>query len=339
MNENVKISIIIPVYKVEKYLDKCVESVVGQTYKNLEIILVDDGSPDNCPVMCDEWAQKDSRIKVIHKQNGGLSSARNVGLDACTGDYIGFVDSDDWIEPDMYEYLLNIGTKNNADVSRCEFVIEAKNSDSTVDSQNDSELKVVSGDELIIELVNGDYNEGIMCNKLYKRRLFDSVRFKEGITIEDCLANYYIYKQQVTLVSSFAVKYHYLQRGDSITGTAFSEKSFDILKVHNEITNSEINNPATYPYCLKTYIRYNIIYLRTCIAYERKFYRDDMRNEVKKYSSAILHSPICDKKLKFRVFLITYMFPLYKLMVNVKCHGRDIIRKIRRQCIVDIKNK
>ena len=138
MNKNVKISIIVPVYKVEKYLDKCVNSIVGQTYKNLEIILVDDGSPDNCPAMCDEWAQKDSRIKVIHKKNGGLSSARNAGLDACTGDYIGFVDSDDWIEPDMYEYLLNIGMKNNADVSRCEFVIEAENSDITVDSQNDS---------------------------------------------------------------------------------------------------------------------------------------------------------------------------------------------------------
>ena len=328
MNKNVKISIIVPVYKVEKYLDKCVNSIVGQTYKNLEIILVDDGSPDNCPAMCDEWAQKDSRIKVIHKKNGGLTSARNAGLDACTGDYIGFVDSDDWIEPDMYEYLLNIGMKNNADVSRCEFVIEAENSDITVDSQNDSELRVLSGDELIIELVNGDYNEGIMCNKLYKRRLFDSVRFKEGITIEDCLANYYIYIQQVTLVSSSAVKYHYLQRGDSITGTAFSEKSFDILKVHGEIMNSSADNPKISEHCLKAYIRYNIIYLRTCIAYEKKFYRDDMRNEVKKYSSAILHSPICDKKLKFRVFLITYMFPLYKLMVNVKCHGRDIIRKM-----------
>lgn len=132
------------------------------------------------------------------------------------------------------------------------------------------------------------------------------------------------------MVSSSAVKYHYLQRGDSITGTTFSEKSFDILKVHGEIMNSSADNPKIFEHCLKTYIRYNIIYLRTCIAYERKFYRDDMRNEVKKYSSAILHSPICDKKLKFRVFLITYMFPLYKLMVNVKCHGRDIIRKIRR---------
>ena len=103
-----KVSIIVPCWGVEKYLDRCVESLVNQTLTDIEIILVDDGSTDNCPAMCDRWAEKDSRIKVIHKENGGLSSARNAGLDACTGDYIGFVDSDDWIEPDMYEYLLNI---------------------------------------------------------------------------------------------------------------------------------------------------------------------------------------------------------------------------------------
>ena len=93
-----KISIIIPVYKVEKYLDKCVESVVNQTYKNLEIILVDDGSPDNCPKMCDEWAEKDKRIKVIHKENGGLSDARNFGIEKATGDYLMFLDSDDYLD-------------------------------------------------------------------------------------------------------------------------------------------------------------------------------------------------------------------------------------------------
>ena len=98
-----KISVIVPVYKTEQYLNRCVQSITDQTYKNLEIILVDDGSPDNCPEMCDQWAKKDERIKVIHKRNGGLSSARNAGLDSATGDYIMFADSDDWMEPDMAE--------------------------------------------------------------------------------------------------------------------------------------------------------------------------------------------------------------------------------------------
>ena len=101
------ISVIIPIYKVEDFLDECIASVVGQSYKNLEIILVDDGSPDNCPVICDEWALKDLRIKVIHKLNGGLSDARNVGIAVASGDYISFVDSDDWIDPKMYEHLIN----------------------------------------------------------------------------------------------------------------------------------------------------------------------------------------------------------------------------------------
>ena len=103
---NVMLSIIVPVYNVEKYIGKCIESIVNQTYKDLEIILVDDGSTDNSGKICDEWARKDKRIKVIHKKNGGLSDARNAGLDICTGDYIGFVDSDDYIELNMYEDLL-----------------------------------------------------------------------------------------------------------------------------------------------------------------------------------------------------------------------------------------
>jgi glycosyltransferase involved in cell wall biosynthesis len=115
-----KISIIVPVYKVEKYLDKCVESLVNQTYKNLEIILVDDGSPDECPKICDAWAKKDSRIKVSHKANGGLSEARNTGMDIATGDYIGFVDSDDYVSEEMYNILVKIIEENDADISACQ---------------------------------------------------------------------------------------------------------------------------------------------------------------------------------------------------------------------------
>ena len=119
MEGNTKISVIIPIYKAEKFLDKCIGSVVGQTYENLEIILVDDGSPDNCPAICDSWAEKDSRIKVVHKENGGLSSARNAGLDVVTGEYFGFIDSDDWIEKDFFEFLITNALKENADISRC----------------------------------------------------------------------------------------------------------------------------------------------------------------------------------------------------------------------------
>ena len=107
---------------MEKYLPKCIESIINQTYKNLEIILVDDGSPDNCGEICDKYALKDSRIKVIHKENGGLSDARNAGLDIATGDYVSFIDSDDYIHEKFYEILLNLITSNNADIAQCEFL-------------------------------------------------------------------------------------------------------------------------------------------------------------------------------------------------------------------------
>ena len=115
--KNETISVIVPVYKVEPYLRECVDSIINQTYQNLEIILVDDGSPDNCGAICDEYAAKDSRVRVIHKENGGVSSARNAGIEAATGSYIGFVDSDDWIEPDMYENLLESLQRENAEIA------------------------------------------------------------------------------------------------------------------------------------------------------------------------------------------------------------------------------
>ena len=115
--DTAKISVIVPVYKVEPYLDKCVSSIVNQTYTNLEIILVDDGSPDSCPTMCDAWAEKDSRIRVIHKPNGGLSDARNAGIVVATGELMAFVDSDDWIASDMYEHLYQRLTEDDSDIA------------------------------------------------------------------------------------------------------------------------------------------------------------------------------------------------------------------------------
>ena len=111
------ISVIIPIYKVEEYLDHCIKSIVEQTYRKLEIILVDDGSPDKCPLKCDEWAERDGRIRVIHKKNGGLSDARNVGMSIATGSYISFIDSDDWISPDFYEKLYRSITESNAQIA------------------------------------------------------------------------------------------------------------------------------------------------------------------------------------------------------------------------------
>ena len=120
MNKTIKISVIIPVYKVEKYINQCIESVIDQTYDNLEIILIDDGSPDKCPQICDEYANKDKRIIVVHKKNGGLASSRNIGLDLASGDLISFVDSDDWIDREMFAEMVQLKEKYNASIVCCE---------------------------------------------------------------------------------------------------------------------------------------------------------------------------------------------------------------------------
>ncbi len=208
-DEKYLISVIVPVYNVEKYLDECIESIVNQTYKNLEIILVDDGSTDHSPQMCDKWAEKDSRIKVIHKKNGGLSSARNAALEIVQGDYIAFVDSDDFIDDDMFELLLNNALEYSAEISRCSyrFVIKGE----LVDSEEiNDEIKVYSAEEILDSLKYGGIINDIVCNKIYSKDLIADARFDETVKSgEDVIFNYHLYKKISSLVSQDAAKYSY----------------------------------------------------------------------------------------------------------------------------------
>ena len=162
------ISVIVPIYNVEKYLDRCVDSIINQTYKNLEIILVDDGSPDNCPQMCDDYAKKDSRIKVVHKENGGLSDARNVGMEVATGEYVSFIDSDDYISLDFYETLLETIVDNDSDIVECGVVKFYE--DNSFDKYSD-DLKVTNYDTVdgLEGLINENPFKQHVWNKLYNQ--------------------------------------------------------------------------------------------------------------------------------------------------------------------------
>lgn len=175
---NELISVIIPVYKVEKYLDECIQSVINQTYKNLEIILVDDGSPDNCGKICDEYAKKDNRIKVIHKENGGLSSARNAGLDIARGEYISFIDSDDYVSKD---FIKNMSIQMaNADLIICGMKNVYKEDEKCDEKENvvikNETLTFIEANQKLIKPKNEIYVTA--CNKLYRRELFDNLRFE-----------------------------------------------------------------------------------------------------------------------------------------------------------------
>lgn len=227
-----KISVIVPVYNVEKYIDKCMDSITNQTYKNLEIILVDDGSTDSSGKICDEYAKKDNRIKVIHKENGGLSSARNAGIDIASGKYIGFIDSDDYIELDMYETLYNIITEKNADISACG-VIDVYNNNTKV-VKNDSRIVELNTEQALKTFLEakGTGHSVFAVNKLYKKEVFENIRYPIGRIAEDAFVIVEILLQCKKVVITTAKKYYYIHREDSITTKKFSNKNYDVIEAY-----------------------------------------------------------------------------------------------------------
>ena len=231
MNHTELVSVIIPVYKVEKYLDKCVESVVNQTYKNLEIILVDDGSPDACPAMCDDWAQRDSRIKVIHKQNGGLSSARNAGLDVCAGEYLYFLDSDDYIAKNCIEMLLNAIISDNSDmcIGNIMLVDELGNS---VGSYVCKEQGIITPENIFSTYGNESTIIFIVAwGKLYKAKLFSDVRFPERKLHEDEFTFYKVLDCCKTISVLPDMLSFYVQHTDSIM-SKINPKRLDSIEAY-----------------------------------------------------------------------------------------------------------
>ncbi len=210
------ISVIVPIYKVEKYLNKCVKSIINQTYKNLEIILVDDGSPDNCGIICDKLAEQDDRIRVVHKKNGGLSSARNAGIEIANGEYIGFVDSDDYIEEFMYELLLKSIKENNTMLSVCAIYYTFENGE-RITKIKDEKDRVFDFKNAILEMNTYRLFDMGAWSKLYHRDLFESIRFPEGKLSEDFYIMYKIFDKAQRVGYVATPCYNYLQRQNSIS--------------------------------------------------------------------------------------------------------------------------
>ena len=238
------ISIIVPVYKVELYLGQCVDSILAQTYREIEVLLIDDGSPDKCGEMCDAYASKDPRVKVFHTENGGLSAARNEGLKHATGDYIAFVDSDDWIDPDMYEVLLKDLLENGSDVSFCGFWNDFPNTT----TETAFEKRVLQGNEIIESMVAAKINNHVW-NKLYRRRIFEELEFPVGMLYEDAMILPRILSRcnKVSVVPGS--KYHYRQREDSVTKTYTSRQLLDYAEAYFS-RNEFVKN--TYPDLMDT---------------------------------------------------------------------------------------
>ncbi len=212
------ISVIIPVYRVEKYLERCVKSVLCQSYSNIEIILVDDGSPDQCPELCDKFAENDDRIKVIHKENAGLSSARNVGLDLCSGEYIAFVDSDDYVHPQFIEVLYKAISEHEADVAVCGYSVTRDLKEKETHTISRMSSIVVSGQYAATYHVKTNSTKYLYAwNKLYKAEVFAELRYPLGKLCEDLYLMHKIFFRADKVAVTNEKLYFYYMRDGSIT--------------------------------------------------------------------------------------------------------------------------
>lgn len=223
-----KISVIVPIYKVERYLNRCIKSIVNQTYSNLEIILVDDGSPDRCGFICDKWMATDKRIKVIHKKNGGLSSARNKGIELSTGKYIMFIDSDDYIKNNMVEVLYNNLIETDADISICDFIRCRKNKRHYNNYTN--KRFVIDDNKKYKMLERNEYNvvSVVQWNKLFKKEIFKNIKYPVGKIHEDeaVIAQEFYNAKRISYI--LKPLYYYRMRDDSIMHQV-SVKRFDAV--------------------------------------------------------------------------------------------------------------
>lgn len=230
----IKISIIVPVYNVERYLEKCIYSIINQTYTNIEIILVNDGSIDNSLKICNKYKEYDSRIIVIDKPNGGLSDARNVGINRASGDYIMFVDSDDWIDLNIVEKLYNLVCENDACIAQCDFVDVYDDSEISLKSEHKN-ITMMNSNEVLRNIYkeNGIKNI-VVWNKIYKKELFDNIRFPKGKIHEDEFITYKILDRCSKIVDTNEVMYYYRKRPGSITNSNFNIKKLDSIDAIKE---------------------------------------------------------------------------------------------------------
>ena len=307
------ISIIVPVYNAEQYLEKCVNSIINQTYTNLEIILVDDGSPDNCGTICDEWAKKDSRIKVIHEKNSGQSIARNAGLDNATGEYVGFIDSDDTVEPEMFEDLYN--AIDGVDLAICGHSLVYEDKVESVSTGNIIELDK----EGLWREVFGKLNNAVW-NKLFKRELINDLRFDLRFAHgEDLIFNLLYLEGAKTGRLVDKALYNYYKRNDSITTGKFTSRK--LLEVDSKEEALSLIRKL-YPSMERTALKYCF---RARMNVMRHIYKEKLQNNYKQQLRQFKQY-VCDnykgikgelrKKERIEFFAFKHFPLLYKMMVK-----------------------
>ncbi len=282
--KKVNVSVIVPVYNVEQYLEKCIKSIMGQTYADIEIILIDDGSTDSSGSICDSYACRDSRIRVLHKPNGGISDARNAGLDIARGNYIAFVDSDDYIHPQLLQILNDGITQNHSQVSVCGFTrvydgqtVNRQQYDSinwTILKKDEDRVSYLLGDGIHITFT-------VAWNKLYRKELFDGIRFPMGKMYEDEFTTYKLLHKASSIAYTSIPLYFYVQRAESIMHSSCSVRSLEVFEAFRERLELYDANRQYNWYCalLKIY-RWRILH---CLDMSKQNKSIDYCNKWKEY--------------------------------------------------------
>lgn len=317
------ISVIVPVFKVEKYLNKCVKSILEQSFADIEVILVDDGSPDKCPELCDKWAEDDNRIKVIHKQNGGLSDARNKGIEAASGRYVAFIDSDDWIHKDFLMQLYQVMEQNRADIVECgtAFVDESDVCIRERKCENPViELSKIEALERLI-LEKGVYQT--VWNKLYKSEVIKNIPFETGKWHEDDFWTYQVFEKCEKVVVLQDVLYRYLQRTASIMGNGYTLKRLDGLEAHIRRKEYLKKYRALYVLCERQ-LWYECLYHLQCIhkwlkGSEKKTAAEVVERQIRKLDRAVLYEGGIN--IKYKIW-----FGLFENFPNATARIRNLIK-------------
>lgn len=333
MNESL-ISIIVPVYKVEPYIRKCVDSILGQTHRNIEVFLVDDGSPDNCGAICDEYAKADGRITVIHKENGGQSTARNMALDLVKGDYIMFVDSDDWVEPDFCESALKAALENDVQMVAFGYNLVFMDKNGTITEKQPAVYHptgIMDASEGVRHMILRDTVIGnYLMNKLFKRSLLDGVRLPVGRFWEDHAVIYRAMLNAGKLYVSDAVLYNYLQRPDSSMGTTeFTPRMYaDLFAVWNErlpvIKQYSPENEQYQIMEMGDVAVSGLVYIHPDSEYG--YALDEMKDFLTTHKDSLLHGN-AKKTAKLKLRLYYYCLPLLPLIKYARAAKQFLTRE------------
>ena len=320
MSRDTLISVIVPVYNVENYLARCVDSILAQTYQNLQILLVDDGSTDSSGRICDDYAAGDSRITVIHKKNGGLSSARNAGIEAAQGEYLAFVDSDDWIEPEMYDHMLTLMEKYQGTlVCAGRYDVNGATGEKKI-GLCPKEETCISAEEMVGKIFLWDGCDSSACDKLYHRSLFASFRYPEGKVCEDVPTTYKIVLQAERVVLCDRPFYNYYHRPGSISmAFAITEKTFHFSQhtavIYPEIRDHHPNIEPQARYLRVRSLSHILLLLEQAENRVRETFAAQYRQarkDLRKHIGFVLKSPWFGKKEKITNLLL--VLRLYRLL-------------------------